>query len=468
MLNLKLSRANFFSAFLLSIVLYSLSSISLFGLKDVIDRQSQDLFNILVGEYIYPIEGRSEYSVVLITESTLSQKNLQNSWPYSPDSYATLLGSILALEPKSLFIDIQWKSMEAGIGECNKINNDYKGLVDILSYYADDEIPVFLATVNSGETDGCQLPKEILALTKPVSVELSISKFDGVSRSYQFEGNGLLSAALAICKHHFETNCGTEIRKSMDIIWGMKANPLNDWMEGAVDNQTVTDKSIGTSIFTKGKQAIVNSRPYSNYLLAEDVVNRLSDDQDVPNQDAQAYDDLKARITGKNILLGANIIASGDYVFSPNGQVRPGVFYHAMALDNLISFGNNFKDKESTISREVLKFFTILILSFMSVVYSKVISARDVTEVLITYSSSRPKRLLGQLIIFLPLVLFVLLSVVIIFISSCLSYFNLNQAPSTWLSYFGLVFVGVYASKMEMVGNLNNIFLYIYHGDIRS
>ena len=469
MLNLKLSRVDFISVFVLSVVLYSLSSISLFGLKDTIDRQSQDLFNILLGKYVYPLEGRSEYSVVLITESTLTQKGLQNSWPYSPDSYAVLLESILALKPKSLFIDIQWKSMETGEGECNKRSVvDYNRLIQTLTFYEEDDITVYLASSGSNETGSCRLPKEILALVEPVSVELANSKFDGISRSYQFESNGLPSAALAVCKEHFKTNCGTENRKTMDVIWGMQTNPLNDWMEGASDNQAATDYSLGASFFAKGKQAIGSTRPYSNYLLAEDIVNRLSDDQDVPNQDAAAYDELKVRINEKHIFLGANIIASGDYVFSPNGQVRPGVFYHAMAFDNLISYGDGFKDKESTLVRDLLKYLTILVLSFISVVYAKAIKGTDVHGILAAYNTGRLKRLQGMGAILKPMFWFVIFSAVTIFISSALSFYILDQAPSTWLSYIGFVFIGVYASKMEMANKLCNTFIYIFRGDIRS
>ncbi len=63
---------------------------------------------------------------------------------------------------------------------------------------------------------------------------------------------------------------------------------------------------------------------------------------------AQGLDaeDLSTLLAGKLVLLGGHLRASNDWVESPvHGQV-PGVDYHAMALDNLVEFGADYRRNE--------------------------------------------------------------------------------------------------------------------------
>src|SRR5260221_4178181 len=53
--------------------------------------------------------------------------------------------------------------------------------------------------------------------------------------------------------------------------------------------------------------------------------------------------DLEGLLAGKIVLVGGHFRASNDWVESPvHGQV-PGVHYHAMALDNLIEHGAEYR-----------------------------------------------------------------------------------------------------------------------------
>jgi hypothetical protein len=55
-------------------------------------------------------------------------------------------------------------------------------------------------------------------------------------------------------------------------------------------------------------------------------------------------EELNEAISGKIVLIGADLKAVGDNVFSPLHGRLPGVHVHAMALDNLISFNGQYKE----------------------------------------------------------------------------------------------------------------------------
>lgn len=490
----KIGWLDLISVIALSCILYVFSNISLFGLNSLIDRQSQDIFNILLGKAIYEQTGRDEYAVVLIMESTLRQEDLQQSWPYTPDSYAALLDSLIIVEPKSVFIDIQWKDMGLSSAQCNaNADGQFDGLIQSLNFYEQAHIPVYIPRIDRQDT--CQLPGELLALTRQVSVDLLRSKYDGVSRAYPLKTKQGQSAALALCLHSkknskedtkegIKEDCGAEQRSVMDVIWGMKKNPLNDWMDKKGQTEEISNSAQGSEAIAAndtqlagandetfvldGKQAILNSDPYSTFLLAEDIISPLSDDQDAENQDRQAFKDVYSRLHDKTVFVGVNLIGSGDYVYTPNGQIRPGVFYHAMAYDNLLSFNGDFKDSEESGVRNLLKYITILFLSWLSIVYSKLIHGIDRTLLLRRYRHRYSQRLFAQFLLSLPTLAFIGISSFIVVLSSAVSFCYLNQAPSAWLGYLGLIFVGIYASKLELFSHFKYFLLYVIHADIKE
>jgi hypothetical protein len=53
--------------------------------------------------------------------------------------------------------------------------------------------------------------------------------------------------------------------------------------------------------------------------------------------------DLEAKVRGKAVLYGVNLQSAGDVVSTPWHDRLPGVQVHAMALDNLLTYGDNYK-----------------------------------------------------------------------------------------------------------------------------
>jgi hypothetical protein len=73
----------------------------------------------------------------------------------------------------------------------------------------------------------------------------------------------------------------------------------------------------------------------------------------VSAQETGAYDALKAEMKGRVVLIGAALRGSSDYVEAPGVGLLPGVFQHAMALDNLMTFGDRYKRKAPSLWHEL-------------------------------------------------------------------------------------------------------------------
>jgi CHASE2 domain-containing sensor protein len=78
--------------------------------------------------------------------------------------------------------------------------------------------------------------------------------------------------------------------------------------------------------------------------------------------------DLKRLLGGKMVMVGGQFRASNDWVESPVHGQAPGVQYHAMALDNLIEDGDEYRRNTSTLfDSDLLKSLLVAALAFCGV-----------------------------------------------------------------------------------------------------
>jgi hypothetical protein len=78
--------------------------------------------------------------------------------------------------------------------------------------------------------------------------------------------------------------------------------------------------------------------------------------------------DLQRLLAGKMVMVGGQFRASNDWVDSPVQGQAPGVHYHAMALDNLIEDGANYRRSASMMfDSDLLKSLLIAVLAFFGV-----------------------------------------------------------------------------------------------------
>ena len=122
--------------------------------------------------------------------------------------------------------------------------------------------------------------------------------------------------------------------QDMEIIWGNGVSELNQrWMSECKRSGTWFSHLV--SIFTNNASKMVKLRcPYTQTITVAHLLGS-SGDTDV------------ARVLKKGaVFYGAAFNLTGDRVVSPVFEEMPGVYLHAMAYDNLVTFRNDYKRAE--------------------------------------------------------------------------------------------------------------------------
>jgi len=141
--------------------------------------------------------------------------------------------------------------------------------------------------------------------------------------------------------------------QQMEIIWGNRVSALNEsWMDCTSDGTLVHLRQM----LKENPLASKRKCPHTNTISVIHLLGRF--DQT-----------LKDRVVkGNTVFYGGSFEMAGDRVISPVFDDLPGVYLHAMAYDNLLTFRKDYKRAEQhglSLSRVVnglLLLFTIVLL----------------------------------------------------------------------------------------------------------
>jgi CHASE2 domain-containing sensor protein len=417
-----------------------------FGIAERLDNYSQDLFNKMAGKYefIYPSAGQKQISVLLLTDQTVDG-SFEGKWPISYSAHARILNNLLRYTPKAVVIDYLWLNQE-------KPGVDH--LLRVLNRYKKQEIPVYLTFRKLEEIDSFW--PELKGLVRPISPKVSVDSSDFVARNYAFEHDGLYSSAAKVYKDLYDQDFKLENAANMQIFWGMKTNQQNAvWMDRG------DKEDSGLDLLLEGFTAVKYSPPYTTTILVRDLLNPTA------TNEQEAHTDLTAHLRDRVVFYGGNIDGVSDLVYTPNRQIRPGVYYHAMALDNLLSLKGGYKSKKlkesikhGWLSDFQVHLFILLIPSVIIYFRHKYkinkrlraetdgcisepepqIEAR--VERFLTKWSKQIGRIVWQMfLIRAPLITWVFACVLICF-------YLLELAPSNWLGYFAFAELGFYLDNI--------------------
>ncbi|MBC2770179.1 CHASE2 domain-containing protein [Pusillimonas minor] len=299
------------------------------GLSDRADKYLQDLFNTYAGDLVYG-SPQDDITVLLLTDETL-EAHQRGHWPASYDFHGKVLNSLLHEKPRAVFIDFLWLSqrLDASLGMPR--DGDY--LIKVLRRYNLAGIPVFLASTPAVEQNW----PELAGLVVPVPAELSIDVMDFVSRTYPVVvGNAQQTPAFRIAQEVRPDLFATDPTEPMDVFWGTLPNKKNDWMK--VEKH---DADIAT-VALYGFSGVKTPVPFVTTLYVRDLLKQTGENhEDVRKQAAALMKD-------KIILYGANLTGVNDLIFTPTRDILPGVYLHAMALDNLLRWGGEYKSAMGT------------------------------------------------------------------------------------------------------------------------
>src|SRR5262249_10089766 len=186
-------------------------------------------------------------------------------------------------------------------------------------------------------------PNDVL---EPVAVRLQVDSSDFVNRRYPFEdrvanerpGEGLASAAIRIYCDPPEnpSDCSARLRRDrgsdagFELAWSPTGDPFNQrWSQARCDQlPSPTHAILFKAAMPKDTQCPPIATMFATALLS-------------PSEDSSLgmrNEDLFSLMEGSLVLVGGNFRGAGDLMTTPLHTRLPGVYYHAVALDNLLAF----------------------------------------------------------------------------------------------------------------------------------
>jgi hypothetical protein len=320
---------------------------------------SQDLaYRVLIGP-LYPTDQRDEITVVLFNEATLGY--LEATWPVALGKHAEILRNIREMGPQAVMVDFIFPD--------EREDPSVSELRDEILAYAKAGIPLYFARA---ECSGLDWIRSDLSEVKLTSIAKPIS--DGVSRTYEpcstlpgdhpacacvsgpnefeacpVETDAAASGSPVALTAAFELFDQGDLPEwfdaqrpvPMEVVWSNRLNPTNDlWMrkqtaEGlenlCVDIASGIDDWLMRMAFKSEKYSFRQACPYSTTVSARMI---LSAPQDAA---------LRELVHEKYVFYGGDLTGLEDTVVPPTHVKLPGVYLHAMALDNLLTFKGDYK-----------------------------------------------------------------------------------------------------------------------------
>jgi CHASE2 domain-containing sensor protein len=303
-----------------------------FGFSDLVQRYSQDVADLLItGPNFYGAEGRDAVSVALIDEGTLH--SLQSPWPWRYGDHARALDALLQYRPKAVVVDILFVD--------SRPDDTLPDLVAEIRRYQKAHVPIYFEggiDLPFGENP---LRPELAATGVPI-LDPSIPVNAGVARQYNATGqcfnvrpdaDGTCpSLALHVFRDVYPQYRLDKLNDMMELVWGTKTAPENHWITrtdaGGARHSCFEEMGLFRRWYLAffDTSAVKSPCPY-NAEFSVDALTLQPDDKD-----------LVKMATNRVVFYGGALQGAQDKVYTPVNDLLPGVFVHAMAMDNLITF----------------------------------------------------------------------------------------------------------------------------------
>ena len=305
----------------------------------------------------YSPKGQNAITVMTLDDVDLREYGL--SWPVPLDYYQRLLDRLTAYQPKAVFVDVLFLD--------DRPQAQIDKFVKSACSASDRGVAVFLATVP--RYDGT-LATGDAAFMAPSNVEralatavnqqgsacvtltlatISPDKLDHSQWQYPLTrtpDGKRSSVALAMFCHFYAAQCPTELEEPQALIWATSAAPTNaqTMITAGTGGQRSTPlcrgrwngwEAVPFLSATRGAMGMTPLLPLCPYHQVVPIRAFKSLDNPTPGYGFSPAE-VASALTGKMVLVGADLVAVGDNAISPLHGRLPGVHVHAMALDNLI------------------------------------------------------------------------------------------------------------------------------------
>jgi len=408
---------------------YAVAKLNLFGLESASDRLADGVYQrITAADYGADRRGQRLVSVVYLDESSMEAMK-GYGWTRFPPTYdqqSQMFDDLMQVggaPPAALYADFVYTG-QGGPNEgfdtfVNGIASDTKAqvwsaapgcqvdpLIKIACIEAAGGTPMIFAKPSPAELDiftDVQRRLDAVAVLAPALVNvqaypmvtdygfdpaknarLAVHAFD-VSPALamyaawclrQPDGCGVAAfvqlrarAAQAIAGKVFApTNVAGVFDAPLDVVWGSRPDPDYLAMTKAVTGQPAPCRAAATGWLQRlGEQMAGFRGPPTGARQECPYALTLGYDRMVAGLGLQSSD-LARVLAGRLVMVGGQFRTSNDWVESPVQGQAPGVHYHAMALDNLVEDGVNYRRNTTLMfDSDLLKSLLIAALAFLGV-----------------------------------------------------------------------------------------------------
>ncbi|WP_439514592.1 CHASE2 domain-containing protein [Oceanibaculum nanhaiense] len=295
----------------------------------------------------YPDTQRDNITVILMTDDDLAafaeESPEMGIWPPPYSVYARMLEVILDFQPKAVFIDVGFLTRRnaPGYDRLQTVLADYDS-------YHDTPVPIFLS---GGEKAEGQDKTVIFDLPGPSAGEVSVTYNPAYYPLYDSR-NGRLSAACALFRGGVAAGqpvsaagpciANDDPNQRMSIVWP----PRGGSTQGA---GIFACRDLPDSRALRIAGAFLGMAGLDFAGIAPRTENGGSPYRQIcpphvtlaaGDLHKQGGDVLERHLEDKYILIGSSFAMADDLVALPAHRPLPGVFWHAMALDNLLVYGD--------------------------------------------------------------------------------------------------------------------------------
>lgn len=373
---------------LLAAVALFFLNFNLLGTASPSKRFSQDLVYAWFGNeaWLYPRGGGAAPAgrtsvprvvVVVIDERALALRGAR--WPAPLRFHAQFLAELEVLRPRAVLLDFLLLDPAPQPDICE--------LLTVGARLRRDGIPIYLAVTKPADLEpldaaGCHdaagAKLRAAQVFTPVSVQRQVDGSDFVSRRYPFEqraasdapGSGLASAAVRMycdgtpvpgaCLARL--TAAEPADAGFELAWTPAGDPFNQRWSRVACNQSISPV-----------RAILNQPALPRESACPPVATLFAAALLSPEEDpalGAGNEDLFALADGAFLLVGGNFRGSADLMTTPLHTLLPGVYYHAVALENLLAFSGEPKvRKEYRSPRLAFYAYDLLVLWILAAIY---------------------------------------------------------------------------------------------------
>ena len=315
-------------------------------------RFSQDLLYGWFGDesWLYPrahfagsrsAHGQPQVVVVVLNEQALAIRGV--SWPVPVQFHAQFLAELEVLRPRAILLDFLLIDTAPRKDVCD--------LLGVAAELRRSGIPLYVAVTRSDDLahmdaadchDNSGKALRVSDVLTSVAVQRQADDSDFVSRRYPFKQSGDTASApiasAAVRMYCDSVSGSTACLKRLtgqypanagfELAWSPKGDPFNQrW---SVASCLPTTSPLNAILRQPALPRETGCPPVATLFAAA-----LLDPQEDPALDNRTLFNLMA---GSFVLVGGNFRGSGDLVTTPLHTLLPGVYYHAVALQNLLAF----------------------------------------------------------------------------------------------------------------------------------